>query len=82
MKARSISSGRNFAMVGGLFALFECGLEHVRGTKDMKNAIVAGFSTGAVISARAGPTAMFLSGIGFAGFSIAIEILSPYLFDH
>jgi hypothetical protein len=36
----------------------------------------------AVAAARAGPAAMMLGGGGFAAFSIAIELASPWLFGH
>ena len=82
MKARSVSQGRTFFVVGGLFSTIECTLETLRGKKDMKNAIVSGFSSGALLSVRAGPMAALLGGGAFAAFSIAIELASPYLFGH
>lgn len=82
MKTRAISQGKTFAIVGGIYSCVECSLEHVRGKKDMKGAIVSGFVTGATLSARAGPQAALLGGAGFAAFSIAIELLSPLIFDH
>ena len=82
MKARSISQGRTFMIVGALFSSVECTLETVRGKKDMKNAIVAGFTSGAILSARAGPMAAVMGGGAFAAFSVAIELASPYLFGH
>ena len=80
MKVRSISSAKSFAMVGGLFTIVECGIDKVRGKKDMKTTIASGFTSGAVIAARAGPTAMIIGGSGFAAFSVIIEMLSPYIF--
>jgi mitochondrial import inner membrane translocase subunit TIM22 len=47
----------------------------------MKNAIGAGFATGALIAARAGPKAMIMGGTGFAAFSAVIEILMPHFFE-
>lgn len=82
MKTRSVSQGKTFMVVGATFAAIECTLEKLRGKKDLKNAIVAGFSTGALLAARAGPAAMMLGGGGFAAFSIAIELASPWLFGH
>jgi import inner membrane translocase subunit TIM22 len=82
MKNRGVSSGKNFMIVGALFTLSECALEKLRGKKDMKNAIMSGFMTGALLSARAGPTAMIMGGSGFAAFSVIIELVSPMLFDH
>jgi import inner membrane translocase subunit TIM22 len=82
MRTRAISQGRTFALVGAVYSGFECAIESVRAKKDMKGAIGAGFATGAVLAAQAGPQAMLLGGAGFAAFSIAIELLSPMLFDH
>jgi hypothetical protein len=82
MKVRSISQGKTFMIVGATFSTIDCAREKIRGKKDMKNAIVAGFSTGALLAARAGPAAMMLGGGGFAAFSIAIELASPWLFGH
>jgi hypothetical protein len=82
MRARSVSQGKTFMIVGATFSAIECTLEKLRGKKDMKNAIVAGFSTGALLAARAGPAAMMLGGGGFAAFSVAIELASPWLFGH
>jgi import inner membrane translocase subunit TIM22 len=65
-----------------MITTIECSLETLRGKKDIKNAIVAGFTSGAVIAARSGPTAALLSGGMFAGFSVAMEIAAPYLFGH
>ena len=67
---------------GGVYATIECFLEQVRGKKDMRNAIASGFATGAVLAARAGPTAMLVGGAGFATFSGGMELVLPYVFDH
>jgi import inner membrane translocase subunit TIM22 len=82
MRVRAASQGKTFALVGGVYSLVECGIESVRGKKDMKGAIASGFITGATLAARAGPQAMILGGAGFAAFSIVIELVSPMLFDH
>lgn len=82
LKAKSLSSAKNFGIVGAVYTTFECTLEKVRGRKDMKNAVTAGFATGAVLAARAGPSAMLMGGAGFAAFSAVIELVSPMLFDH
>ena len=73
MKTRSISQGKTFLVVGATFSAIECTLEKVRGKKDLKNAIVAGFSTGALLAARAGQVdhglkhAHLWGGVGGAG---------------
>jgi hypothetical protein len=82
MKTKSISSAKNFGMVGAVYTTIECTVEKVRGKRDMKNAVTAGFATGAVLAAQAGPSAMIVGGAGFAAFSVVIELLSPMLFDH
>lgn len=81
-KNRGVSQGRAFAKISFMITTIECSLETLRGKKDIKNAIVAGFTSGAVIAARSGPTAALLSGGMFAGFSVAMEIAAPYLFGH
>ena len=75
-----MSQGRAFALISFMITSIECTLETVRGKKDMKNAITAGFASGAIIAARSGPVAAFYSGGMFAGFSVAMELVAPYLF--
>lgn len=82
MRVRAISQGRTFALVGAVYSGFECSIEWVRAKKDLKGAVASGFFTGAALAAQAGPQAMLLGGAGFAAFSVAIELLSPMLFDH
>lgn len=82
MRVRAISQGRTFALVGAVYSGYECSIEWVRAKKDLKGAIASGFLTGATLAAQAGPQAMLLGGAGFAAFSVAIELLSPMLFDH
>jgi hypothetical protein len=81
MKTRSLASGKQFGIVGGVYTTIECFMEKARGRKDLPNAMMAGFVTGAVIAARTGPSGMVLGGAGFAAFSGVIEIVSPYIFD-
>ena len=81
MKTRSLSTGRSFALVGGTYATGECFLERLRGRRDMRNALASGFVTGAVLAARAGPSAMAFGGAGFAAFSGVMELVIPYVFD-
>jgi hypothetical protein len=82
MKVRGHATGRNFAIVGGIFATIECGLEKVRSKKDLTNSLLAGAATGSVLAARAGPRAMLLGGAGFAAFSAVIELVGFSFFDH
>ncbi len=65
-----------------MYTTIECFLERVRGKHDLPNAVAAGFATGAVLAARAGPLAMVMGGSTFAAFSGVIELVSPYVFDH
>ncbi|KAI9331716.1 mitochondrial inner membrane translocase subunit Tim17/Tim22/Tim23/peroxisomal protein PMP24 [Obelidium mucronatum] len=73
MGARSYSSAKNFAIVGGIFAGSECVIETFRAKNDMVNGISAGCFTGAVLAAKAGPAAMATGCAGFAAFSAAID---------
>jgi mitochondrial import inner membrane translocase subunit TIM17 len=57
-RVRAPILGGNFAVWGGLFSVFDCGLAHARGTEDPWNAILAGGLTGGVLAARSGPAAM------------------------
>ena len=79
LKSRGVSTGKNFALVGGVYSTIECFLEQLRGRKDVTNAALSGFATGAVLTARAGPTAMAVSGAGFAAFSVVMELAIPHL---
>ena len=81
MKTRALSTGRSFALVGGVYATVECFLERLRGRKDMRNALASGAVTGALIAVRAGPRAMAFGGAGFAAFSGVMELMMPYVFD-
>mmetsp|Transcript_22336 Transcript_22336/g.72009 ORF Transcript_22336/g.72009 Transcript_22336/m.72009 type:complete len:195 (+) Transcript_22336:104-688(+) len=49
--------GGNFAVWGGLFAVFDCTLATVRRKEDPWNSILAGAATGGLLAARAGPKA-------------------------
>ena len=81
MKNRSLSTGRSFALVGGVYATVECFLERLRGRRDMRNALASGFATGAALAVRGGPRAMVFGGAGFAAFSGVMELAMPYIFD-
>ncbi|KXS20165.1 Tim17-domain-containing protein [Gonapodya prolifera JEL478] len=54
VKARSPVLGGNFAVWGGLFSAFDCGMAGVRGVEDPWNAIASGAITGGVLAARGG----------------------------
>lgn len=52
VKIRAPVLGGNFAIWGGLFSSFECGMMHYRQREDPWNAIYSGALTGAVLAAR------------------------------
>lgn len=80
MRRGAISQAKTFALIGGLITLIECPLEQYRGRHDMKNAVVAGSITGAVLAARAGPKAMVLGAVGFAAFGMVMDTFFRDLF--
>lgn len=69
----ALSSGRNFGIVGAVFAGSECCIEGFRGRNDAWNGIAAGAFTGGVLARNAGPKAAALGAAGFALFSVGIE---------
>lgn len=73
MGQRSYSTGKNFALVGSIFAGTECCIEGFRAKNDMYNGISAGCVTGGVLAAKAGPQAAAVGCAGFAAFSAAID---------
>lgn len=78
MKARSVSYGKNFAVVGCLFSSTECAVETFRGKSELVNGTIAGGLTGGMLGFRAGPQAALFGAAGFAIFSTAID----YYFRH
>lgn len=81
LKTRALSSGKNFAAVGGVYATVECFLEQARGKRDLRGATASGFITGALLAVRGGPLAMVIGGSGFAAFSAGMELLIPIVFE-
>ncbi|KAL5017446.1 hypothetical protein ScPMuIL_007035 [Solemya velum] len=73
MKLRTISYGKNFAMIGCLFAGTECLLESYRGKTELLNGTLSGGFVGGIIGLRAGVKAGLLGAAGFALFSTAID---------
>ena len=53
--------GGNFAVWGGLFAVYDCSLSKLRHKEDSWNAITAGALTGGTLAARAGGKAMMIN---------------------
>ncbi|KAK5462981.1 Mitochondrial import inner membrane translocase subunit tim22 [Exophiala xenobiotica] len=73
MGAKSWSSAKNFAMIGGIYSGVECTIEGFRAKSDLKNSALAGCITGAGLAYKAGPQAALLGCGGFAAFSTAID---------
>ena len=61
MKARAPVLGGNFAVWGGLFSTFDCGLKGIRQKEDPWNSIISGGLTGGVLAARGGVKAAAIS---------------------
>jgi len=78
MKMRTISYGKNFALIGALFAGTECLIESYRGKSELVNGTASGGIVGGVIGLRAGIKAGIIGAVGFAAFSTAID----YYFRH
>ncbi|RUS84825.1 hypothetical protein EGW08_007440 [Elysia chlorotica] len=73
MKNRSLSYGKNFALVGAMFAGTECLVESYRGKTELINGTMSGAIVGGVLGVRAGLKAGLFGAAGFALFSTAID---------
>ncbi|GAU96205.1 hypothetical protein RvY_07683 [Ramazzottius varieornatus] len=73
MGSRSLSSAKNFAMVGALFSSIECTVESYRGKSDWQNSAYSGGATGFLIGLRAGVKPGIIGGAVFAIFSVVID---------
>jgi len=73
MGQRSLSYGKNFAMLGMMFAGTECFIEQYRAKTDWKNGTTAGGLVGGLIGLRAGFKGGLFGAIGFAAFSTLID---------
>ncbi|CAL1271378.1 unnamed protein product [Larinioides sclopetarius] len=72
-KVKTMGYGKNFAIIGALFAAIECNIENHRGRSDWKNGTMAGGITGGLIGLRAGVKAGIFGAAGFAAFSTIID---------
>lgn len=54
VKVRAPALGGSFAVWGGLFSTFDCGMQAVRGKEDPWNSIASGAMTGGVLASRSG----------------------------
>ncbi|CAL1545245.1 unnamed protein product [Lymnaea stagnalis] len=79
MKARSLSYGKNFALVGAMFAGTECLVESYRGKTELINGTASGAIVGGVLGLRAGLKAGIFGAVGFAIFSTAIDYYMRHL---
>ncbi|GFR97150.1 mitochondrial import inner membrane translocase subunit Tim22 [Elysia marginata] len=73
MKNRSLSYGKNFALVGAMFAGTECLVESYRGKTELINGTMSGAIVGGILGVRAGLKAGVFGAAGFALFSTAID---------
>jgi len=73
MYRSSLSTGRNFALVGSIFSGTECCIEGLRAKNDAWNGVWGGCITGGILARNAGPQAAAVGCVGFAAFSAAIE---------
>ncbi|ORX92821.1 mitochondrial inner membrane translocase subunit Tim17/Tim22/Tim23/peroxisomal protein PMP24 [Clohesyomyces aquaticus] len=73
MYRSSLSSGRNFALVGSIFSGTECAIEGLRAKNDLWNGVAGGCITGGILARKAGPQAVAVGCVGFAAFSAAID---------
>ncbi|EDO05838.1 mitochondrial import inner membrane translocase subunit Tim17 family protein [Babesia bovis T2Bo] len=67
------TSARGFAKLGFVYSLFECIFQKRRAQSDIRNALYAGCTSGALLALKGGPLASAGGCIGFAAFSGLIE---------
>eukprot|EP00041_Stephanoeca_diplocostata_P015094 m.286085 g.286085 ORF g.286085 m.286085 type:complete len:220 (+) comp19920_c1_seq1:132-791(+) len=68
-----LSTGKNFAFIGGVFSATECSIESYRGEYGLKNSVAAGCITGGALGLRAGAGSAVFGCATFGAFSLAID---------
>ncbi|KAI8052155.1 Tim17/Tim22/Tim23/Pmp24 family-domain-containing protein [Syncephalis plumigaleata] len=71
VRARAPVLGGNFAVWGGLFSTFDCGMRGIRQKEDAWNSIISGALTGGVLAARGGTKPMLISA-AFGGIFLGV----------
>jgi len=52
MRNRAWSTGKNFALIGMMFSVYECNIETYRGKSDLWNGFLGGFCTGGTLGKK------------------------------
>ena len=73
MGKQSLSTAKNFGLVGAIFSGTECCIEGLRAKNELSNGVASGCITGGILARKAGPQAIALGCGGFAAFSAAID---------
>ena len=68
-----MSQGKQFAMIGFLFAGSECAMEYHTGSTGIHNAVATGALVGGAMGFRGGPVGAVGGATTFALFSLAID---------
>ncbi|KAJ3586684.1 hypothetical protein NHX12_013080 [Muraenolepis orangiensis] len=81
VRIRAPQIAGSFAVWGGLYSTFDCGMLRLRGKEDPWNSITSGAMTGAVLAARSGPYGMvgsaMVGGILLALIEGIVVLLTP-----
>lgn len=73
MGKQTLSSAKNFGLIGAIFSGVECSIEGLRAKNDIWNGVAGGCLTGGALAMKAGPQAAAVGCAGFAAFSAAID---------
>lgn len=72
------SYAKTFAICGLTFSLCECVIEKEFARKDIYTTIGAGCGAGAVLGVQGGPQGMAMGCVGFAAFSVLIDLVMDH----